>query len=102
MSNKIKALHGVVMSNDILLKFTNANILINDKAYERIQKHENSLEFADSLIDELLYSREDIFIITEEFLDKYLKSDDSAVISSGNELVDSFDEDGINPRSSPE
>jgi DNA polymerase II small subunit len=97
MSDKIKALHGVVMSNDIILKFTNANILINDKAYERIQKHENSLEFADSLIDELLYSREDIFIITEEFLDKYLKSDDSDVISSENKFVDSFDEAEINP-----
>jgi len=62
------------MSDDIILKFTNASILLNDKAYERIKKHENSLELADSLIDELSNFEEDMFIITEEFIDKYFEN----------------------------
>ncbi|MBI5679380.1 MAG: DNA-directed DNA polymerase II small subunit [Methanobacterium sp.] len=63
------------MSDDIILKFSNANILINDKAYERIKNQENSHEFTESLIDELLYSKEDVFILTEEILNQYLNKD---------------------------
>ncbi|HML05171.1 MAG TPA: DNA-directed DNA polymerase II small subunit [Methanobacterium sp.] len=70
------------MSDDIILKFTNANILVNDKAYERIKKEDNSLEFADSIIDDLIYSGEDIFIITEEILDNYLENNDLSNISN--------------------
>lgn len=65
------------MNNDIIVKFTNANILVNDKAYERIKNHENSHNITDSLIEELLYSNEDIFVLTEEILDKFLKEKDS-------------------------
>lgn len=63
------------MSDDIILKFTNANILLNDKAYERIINHENSQKFTDSIIEELLYSKNDIFILTEEILDQFLKTE---------------------------
>lgn len=65
------------MSDDIILKFTNANILINDKAYERIKNHENSLKFTESLIEEIVYSNEDIIILTEEMLDQYLEKNGS-------------------------
>jgi DNA polymerase II small subunit len=81
----------VVMSDDIILKFTNASILVNDKAYERIKKHENSLELVDSLIDELTSFEEDIFIITEEFIDKYFKNNDSFFINEDNECVQTDD-----------
>ncbi|MGF7117406.1 DNA-directed DNA polymerase II small subunit [Methanobacterium oryzae] len=64
------------MSDDIILKFTNANILVNDKAYERIISHENSQKFTDSLIEEILYSNNDVFILTEEILDQFLKTED--------------------------
>ena len=72
------------MNNDIIFKFTNANILVNDKVYERIQGQDNSIELANSLIDDLTYSGENIFIITEEILDKFLKSNGSDVINGNN------------------
>lgn len=91
----------VVMSDDIILKFTNANILVNDKAYERIKKQDDSLEFADSLIDDLIYSGENIFIITEEILDNYLKNNDLSNIHDETELNDSKSiEDIIKPSQS--
>ena len=68
------------MNNDIIVKFANANILINDKAYELIKNHENSRNFADSLIEELIYSNEDIFVLTEEILDDFLKKDSENII----------------------
>ncbi|MGB9977704.1 DNA-directed DNA polymerase II small subunit [Methanobacterium sp.] len=61
------------MSDDIILKFTNANILINDKAYERIRNHENCIKFTESLIEDIIYSNQDILILTEEILDQYLE-----------------------------
>ena len=88
------------MSDDIILKFTNANILINDKAYERIKGQDNSLEFADSLINDLLYSGEDIFIITEEILDTYLKNNSLDYITSENEPDDISVEEESTPRPS--
>lgn len=72
------------MNDDIIFKFTNANILVNDKVYERIQGQDNSIELANSLIDDLTYSGENIFIITEEILDKFLKSNGSDVINGDN------------------
>ena len=86
------------MSDDIILKFTNANILVNDKVYERIKSQDNSLKFADSLIDDLIYSGEDIFIITEEILDTYLKSNGSDVISEDNESTDFSVDDELIPK----
>ena len=64
------------MSDDIILKFTDADLLINDKAYERIKNHENSLKFTESLIEDIVYSDENIIILTEEILDQYLEKDD--------------------------
>ena len=43
------------MNDDIILKFTNAELLIDDSAYKKIEQQENSLQFADSLIC-LLYT----------------------------------------------
>ncbi len=61
------------MSDDIILKFTNANILINDKAYERIITQENSIKFTESLIEDIVYSNGNILVLTEEILDQYLE-----------------------------
>jgi DNA polymerase II small subunit len=61
------------MSDDIILKFTNANILINDKAYERIINQENSIKFTELLIEDIVYSNENMVILTEEILDQYLE-----------------------------
>ncbi len=80
------------MSDDIILKFTNADILINDKAYERIKNHENSLKFTESLIEDIVYSNENIIILTEEFLDHYLKRNDLQEVDPENFSEISLDE----------
>jgi DNA polymerase II small subunit len=61
------------MIDDIILKFTNADILINDAAYHKISGQKNSLKLTDSLIDDLSKSDENIFILTGEIVDQYLK-----------------------------
>lgn len=83
------------MSDDIILKFAGANLLLNDKAYERIKKHHNSHELADSLLEDLLYSREDNFIITEEILDKYMQMDAPDTVSE-DKISDSINGDELN------
>lgn len=84
------------MSDDIILKFTNADILINDKAYERIKNHENSIKFTESLIEDIAYSNEDIIILTEEILDQYLEKNDSKEINQENIEIDPTED--INPK----
>lgn len=66
-------LHGVFMTDDIILKFANAEILINDTAYNKLSVQKNSLELADSLLDDLLRNQRDVFIVTEDILDRYLQ-----------------------------
>lgn len=80
------------MNDDIIFKFTNANILVNDKAYERIKEQDNSIEFADTLINDLHNCGENIFIITDEILDKYLQKGNSNVIE---DQFDDTDEEFI-------
>ncbi|MGB9936287.1 MAG: DNA-directed DNA polymerase II small subunit [Methanobacterium sp.] len=82
--------------SDIISKFTNANILVNDKAYERMKMHEDSLQFADLFIDHLQYSKKGIFIITEEILDEYLKENHSDIIDE----VKDIQENGPKPSQS--
>lgn len=78
------------MNDEIILKFTNANILLNDKVYERIKKKDNSLQIVDSIINDLHSCRDNIFIITEEILDTYLKNKNPAPVSSDrlNQILD--------------
>lgn len=76
------------MYNDIIVKFANANILVNDKAYELIKNHKNSNNFTDSLIEELIYSNEDIFVLTEEILGQYLTKNSSTNIIVDEEVSD--------------
>ncbi|WP_414469974.1 DNA-directed DNA polymerase II small subunit [Methanobacterium sp. ACI-7] len=82
--------------SDIISKFTNAGILINDKAYERIKMHEDSLQFADSFINHLQYSGNQIFIITEEILDEYLKKN----ILNVNDEIEEIPDEGLKPSQS--
>jgi DNA polymerase II small subunit len=74
-----KALPEVSMSDDIISKFAAADILINDFAYKRIKKQENSLELAETLIRNL--SSSDVFMLTEEILDSYLDGDLDVLVS---------------------
>ena len=61
------------MNDDIILKFTNAELLIEDSAYKKIEQQENSLQFADSLIQDVSGSKSDLFILTGAIVDQFLQ-----------------------------
>ncbi len=67
------------MNDDIISKFAHANILINERAYQRIKEEDNSLQFADIFINDLTNQEQNIFIITEDILDNYLQNNSSSV-----------------------
>ena len=71
------------MNDDIILKFTNAELLIDDSAYKKIEQQENSLQFADSLIQDVSGSKSDLFILTGAVVDQFLqKNMDNQIISN--------------------
>lgn len=61
------------MNDDIILKFTNAELLIDDSAYKKIEQQENSLKFADSLIQDISGSNGDLFILTGAIVEQFLQ-----------------------------
>jgi len=61
------------MKEDIILKFANAELLIDNSAYEKIVQQENSVQIADSLIKDISSSNKDLFVLTESVVDKYLQ-----------------------------
>jgi DNA polymerase II small subunit len=71
------------MNDDIILKFTNAELLIDDSAYKKIEQQENSLQFADSLIQDVSGSKSDLFILTGAVVDQFLqKNINNQIISN--------------------
>ncbi len=71
------------MNDDIILKFTNAELLIDDSAYNKIEQQENSLQFADSLIKDVSGSQSDLFILTGAIVDQFIqKNITNQIISS--------------------
>lgn len=61
------------MNDDIILKFTNAELLIDDSAYKKIAQRDNALQFADSLIQDLSGTNRDLLILTGEIVDQYIQ-----------------------------
>lgn len=61
------------MYETIVNKFVEAEVLIDDVAYQKIKNQENSLKFAELLINELGLPREDMMILTGEIVDQYLE-----------------------------
>ena len=48
------------MHENIINKFIDANILLNDTAYQKIKTYENSFKLSESLIEDLAPSTEDL------------------------------------------
>ena len=65
------------MYENIISKFIEAEVLIDDKAYQKIKSQDNSLKFTESLIHDLDLPQEGMLILTGEMVDQYLKSDDT-------------------------
>ena len=61
------------MTDDIILKFTNADLLIDDSAYKKIVQQENSLEIADSLIEDISTSNDDLLVLTGSMVDQFIQ-----------------------------
>ena len=65
------------MNGTIIDKFMEAEVLIDDAAYEKIKNQDNSIEIVESLINQLGLPREDMMIVTEDVVDQYLKNKDT-------------------------
>ncbi len=63
----------MLMYENIITKFIDANILLNDAAYQKIKTHEDSLELSESIIEDLGSSKEDLLILTGEIIDQYME-----------------------------
>jgi len=61
------------MTSDLILKFANAEILLDDTAYRKINSHNDSKELADSLINDLVNNGDSIFLLTGEMVDEFLE-----------------------------
>ncbi len=61
------------MYETIINKFVEAEVLLDNAAYEKIKKQSDSLKFTESLIQKLGLPRKDIMILTEDMLDQYLE-----------------------------
>ena len=78
------------MTDDIILKFTNAELLIDDSAYQKIAQQENSLEIADSLIEDLSTSNGDLVVLTGAIVDQFIQRS-----ANQNPYEYSYDDSGI-------
>ncbi len=61
------------MTDDIILKFTNADLLIDDSAYKKIVEQEHSNQIVDSLIKDLSGSNDNLIFLTEPIVDQYIQ-----------------------------
>jgi DNA polymerase II small subunit len=60
------------MSETIINKFAEADVLLDDSAYHKIQEQEKSLLLVEALINQLELPNDDILIITGAMVDEYL------------------------------
>jgi DNA polymerase II small subunit len=77
------------MNDDIILKFTNAELLIDDSAYQKIEQQENSLQFADSLIKDVSGSESDLFILTGAVVDQFLQK------NTANQVISNYSPENV-------
>jgi len=61
------------MTTDLILKFADADILLDDAAYHKITSQDNSKELADSLLKDLIKNENSVYLLTEEMVDEFLE-----------------------------
>ena len=67
-------LDGYRMTDDIIFKFAEAELLLDETAYRKIHAQNNSKKLADSLITEMNLNSGEQLILTGELVDEYLKN----------------------------
>ncbi len=65
------------MHENIINKFIDANILLNDTAYQKIKTYEDSFKLSESLIENLAPSKDDLLILTGEIIDQYIENSEN-------------------------
>lgn len=69
------------MSENIINKFIEANILLNESAYNKIEDYNDSFKLSESLIEDLTPSN-NLLILTGEIIDQYLGNNKIKLIES--------------------
>lgn len=60
------------MTEEIISKFANAEILLDETAYQKIKNYDDSSNLVDSLINHLAISSQEMMVLTGELVDDYL------------------------------
>ncbi len=89
------------MTPDILYKFTNAGILLNERAYKKISSSKDPIDLTSSIISYLSakYKKKDLILLTVEILDKFLEKElleNQGIETKGMESVKKRVPDAIN------
>lgn len=61
------------MYEDIINKFTEAEVLIEDAAYQKIKNQKDSIKFTESIIKDLGLPQDGIMILTGDMVEEYLQ-----------------------------
>ena len=67
------------MTDDIVVKFADAEILLDETAYNKIKDHSDSSNLVDSLINHLIISSKNMLVLTGDLVDDYLGNSGSTV-----------------------
>lgn len=70
------------MTDDIILKFADAEILLDESAYHKIKDYDDSLNLADSMIKHLTISPQEMMVLTGDWVDKYLGQSNKSLLGS--------------------
>lgn len=70
------------MTDDIILKFADAEILLDESAYHKIKDYDDSLNLADSMIKHLTISPQEMMVLTGDWVDKYLGQSNNNLLGS--------------------
>jgi DNA polymerase II small subunit len=70
------------MTDDIIVKFADAEILLDETAYNKIKDYSDSSNLVDSLINHLIMSSQNMMVLTGEVVDDYLGNKSDRVIKT--------------------
>lgn len=70
------------MTDDIILKFADAEILLDESAYLKIKDYNDPPNLVDSLIKHLTISPQEMMVLTGEWVEKYLGQSDDNLMGS--------------------
>jgi DNA polymerase II small subunit len=80
------------MTEDIISKFADAEILLDEDAYHKIRNYNDSSNLVDSLINHLTISSPEMMVLTGELVEDYLGK------SSAQEIIDESAQSKLVPR----